>query len=377
MLARNTALPDREMDLAPEASRARDASTARAAPRARETVVSAAIELAERGWLPDVVVRNGIGRFCRERLREQDREGVSSRELADQLRSMPIALHTGDANAQHYEVPSAFFQRVLGPRLKYSCAYWPSGVRSLEEAEEVMLELTRQRALVEDGMEVLDLGCGWGSFSLWLAERQPRSRIVAVSNSSTQRALIEARAAANGLRNLTVLTADVASLELTGRFDRIVTIEMLEHMRNYELILSRMRQWLRPDGRVFAHVFCHRRHAYLFGHRDASDWMARHFFTGGTMPSFDLFSHFQNDLAVRRSWWLGGTHYARTAEAWLDNVDEHADELGPLLVPDGPRSKQRRAVQRWRLFFLACAEMFARDEGEQWGVGQYVLGRSS
>ena len=344
---------------------------------AREAVLRSAIDMAERGWLRDEIVRTGIRSFVRERLREQRTSGLRPAELAERLRSMPIAMDTDLANEQHYEVPPGFFVRVLGPRLKYSCAWWPAGVETLARAEEAMLELTRERAGIEDGMDVLDLGCGWGSFALWLAERQPRTRVTCVSNSESQRRFIEQRAARAGLGNVQVLTTDINRLELLARFDRVVSVEMFEHARNYALLLSRIRRWLKPDGRLFVHVFCHRRHGYLYDGEDAGNWMAREFFSGGTMPSADLFAHFQDDLEIEKSWWLDGTHYARTSEAWLQNLDANAIELAALLDEAGSPVGGERAVQRWRLFFLACAEMFGYDRGNEWGVGHYLFARKT
>ncbi len=341
----------------------------------RDALVAAAIDLAERGWLPDPLIRAGIRRFVRDRLQEQRQSGGSAAAtgrsaaaLAERLKSMPIAVAVATANQQHYEVPPEFYERVLGRRLKYSCGYWSDGTPTLDDAEEAMLALTAERAGVEDGMEVLDLGCGWGSFSLWLAERQPRTRVVAVSNSVAQGRFIAARAARSGLTNVDVVTADINRLEFPERFDRVVSVEMFEHARNYQLLLRRIRSWLRPRGQLFVHIFCHRNHAYLYDADGASNWMARHFFTGGTMPSANLLAHFQDDLALDTSWWLDGTHYARTAEAWLANLDRASRELAALFSRAGRRDEPARSIRRWRLFFLGCAEMFAFSAGREWGV---------
>jgi len=280
-------------------------------------------------------------------------------------RTSDIAIATDVANAQHYEVPAAFFERVRGSHLKYSSGYWPPGVESLGDAERAMLELTADRAGLADGQAVLDLGCGWGSLSLWAAARFPHSQLTAVSNSRTQRAFIEARAAARGLANLKVLTGDVRTIELpAGRFDRVVSIEMFEHMRNYELLLRRIRGWLAPHGWLFVHVFAHRHHAYPFEDGGASDWMAREFFTGGLMPSAELLHHFQTDLRIVDEWHLAGTHYARTAEAWYENLMTRRPEL-EVILGDPHR------FQRWRVFFLACAELFGFAHGREWIVAHY------
>ncbi|HSD88858.1 MAG TPA: cyclopropane-fatty-acyl-phospholipid synthase family protein, partial [Kofleriaceae bacterium] len=251
-----------------------------------------------------------------------------------------------------------------GPHLKYSSCYWPANVTTLGEAEAAMLALTAERAGLADGQDILDLGCGWGSLSLWAARRFPGSRITAISNSRPQRDFIERRAAARGLTNLTVRTADVRALELERHsFDRVVSIEMFEHMRNYQVLLRRIARWLRPDGSLFVHVFAHRKFAYPFDDNGASDWMAREFFTGGLMPSVDLLRHFQDDLTIRADWQVAGTHYARTAEAWYANLVAHRGEIEALLG--------RRRYQRWRVFFLACAELFGYADGREWLVAHY------
>jgi cyclopropane-fatty-acyl-phospholipid synthase len=336
-----------------------------------DALVDAGIELAERGWLPDPLIRAGIRRFVRERLDEQRQGGASPAALAERLKAMPIAIEVAKANQQHYEVPPEFYTCVLGRRLKYSCGYWSDNTATLHGAEEAMLALTADRAGVEDGMEVLDLGCGWGSFTLWLAERQPRTRVVAVSNSVAQGRFIAARAAGSGLTNVEVVTADINSLVFPERFDRVVSVEMFEHARNYQRLLGRIRGWLRPRGQLFVHIFCHRDHAYLYDADGPSNWMARHFFTGGTMPSANLLALFQDDLTLDASWWLDGTHYARTAEAWLANLDRARGEVAALFSLSCPRDHVARSIQRWRLFFLGCAEMFAFSAGNEWGVGHY------
>jgi cyclopropane-fatty-acyl-phospholipid synthase len=314
------------------------------------------------GLVPEQVLRAGIRAVCALRLREERRR--DPHQLIAALRASELAVETAAANAQHYEVPTAFFARVLGPRLKYSSCYWPDGVTTLAAAEEAMLELYAERAGLADGQHILDLGCGWGSFALWAAARYPNSRITAISNSRTQRDFIASR----GLANVTVRTADVRALELpVGAFDRVVSIEMFEHVRNYSLLLRRIASWLRPDGALFVHVFAHRRFAYPFDDRGASDWMAREFFTGGLMPSAELFHHFEDDLRITDEWRLSGTHYARTAEAWHDNLVANRAEVDGLLG--------RRAFQRWRVFFLACAELFGYRDGHEWLVAHYRFAR--
>jgi cyclopropane-fatty-acyl-phospholipid synthase len=324
--------------------------------------------LVESGVAPEAVLRAAIRAVCAARLRACARGGAfaaSARQQAfvEELRRSPIAVATEAANAQHYEVPAAFYQLVLGPHLKYSSGYWPAGVETLAASEAAMLELTAARAGLADGQDILDLGCGWGAFALWAAARYPHSRITALSNSRGQRAYVEAAAAARGLENLTVLTGDVRTFDVPGRHDRIVSVEMFEHMRNYRALLARVSGWLAPGGALFVHVFAHRRWAYPYEDEGPSDWMARAFFTGGLMPSVPLFLHFQEHLRVAEQWVLPGTHYARTSEAWHANLLARRAEVTALLG--------RRAFHRWRLFFLACAELFGYRGGEEWVVAHH------
>ncbi|HEY5923707.1 MAG TPA: cyclopropane-fatty-acyl-phospholipid synthase family protein [Kofleriaceae bacterium] len=318
--------------------------------------------IVDSGLVPEPLLRTGIRAICALRLREQ-RRADPDRFIAE-LRRSDIAIATDAANCQHYEVPSDFFRLVLGPHLKYSACHWPPGVTTLGAAEAAMLELSAERAQLADGQRVLDLGCGWGSFALWAAARYPRSHITAVSNAHAQRELIEQLATSRGLSNLTVHTADVRTLELPpASFDRVVSIEMFEHMRNHERLLRRIAGWLRPSGSLFVHVFAHRRYAYPFDDNGGTDWMAREFFTGGIMPSTELLRHFQADLRIAETWLVDGTHYARTAEAWYANLLARRAAVERLLG--------RRRYQRWRVFFLACAELFGYANGSEWLVAHY------
>ncbi len=330
--------------------------------------------LAERGRLPDALLRAGIRRLCRQRLAEETAggpEAVSRRfqQRIEALRQSPVAIHTDAANSQHYEVPAAFFQHCLGPRLKYSCAYYPRGTETLAEAEEAMLALYGERAELADGQDILELGCGWGSLTLWMAERYPRARITAVSNSHSQRAHIEAQCAARGLSNVRVLTRDVNHLDLPpAGFDRCVSIEMFEHMRNYDTLLGRIAGWLRPGGKLFVHIFAHQTLLYPFETDGDDNWMGRHFFTGGLMPSADTLLWFQRDLRAEQRWLVPGTHYQRTANHWLENQDRHREALMPVLRATYGAANAALWWQRWRMFWMACAELFGLEQGHAWLV---------
>jgi cyclopropane-fatty-acyl-phospholipid synthase len=331
-----------------------------------------ALAMVERGVVPQVLVRQGIRALLRARLREEERRHGDARERtlgewAEAMRRAPVAPVPEKANEQHYEVPPEFFELALGPRLKYSSAWYDAGTRTLAEAEEAMLALTALRADLRDGQDVLELGCGWGSLTLWMAQRFPRSRILAVSNSRPQREFILARARERGLANVAVETCDMNAFTTPRRFDRVVSVEMFEHMRNWEALLARVAGWMRPDARLFLHVFAHRSFAYPFEVRDASDWMSAHFFSGGMMPSVDLLDHLRTPFEVERRWLVPGTHYARTAEDWLANIERaHPQVLAALARVHGADAP--RWYQRWRLFFLACAELFAYRGGEEWLV---------
>ena len=337
------------------------------------------IALAERGTLPDWMIRIGIRSLLRQRLRALPRDDLSqayvSRFLAD-LASAPIALVPEKANEQHYEVPAAFFEKVLGPRRKYSSCLWPEGTHSLAEAEIAALRETCEHADLRDGQDILELGCGWGSLSLWLAEQYPNSRIVGVSNSQSQRRSIMARAQAAGFGNLEIVTCDMNSFATDQRYDRVVSVEMFEHMRNWGRLFNQIAGWLKPDGRFFMHVFCHRRTPYLFEVEDETDWMSRYFFSGGMMPSWDLPTLIASPLELVDRWQWSGRHYARTAEAWLENMDRNRESLWPFLTETYGAEHARLWWVRWRIFFMACAELFGYGGGEEWPVGHYQF-RSS
>jgi cyclopropane-fatty-acyl-phospholipid synthase len=335
----------------------------------------------ERDLLPDWLIRWGIRRLLAARLRQEREGGVEAQaarlmSFVEQLRNSPIAIRPDAANEQHYEVPAEFYRQVLGPSMKYSCALW-SGASGLEEAENAMLDLTCRRARLEDGQDVVELGCGWGSLSLFMAGRYPNSRILAVSNSRSQKEFIDGEAARRGLTNLEVVTADMNDFGTGRRFDRIVSVEMFEHMRNYGELLRRVSSWSRPDALLFVHVFAHSRFAYPFEVRDASDWMAQYFFTGGLMPSDDLLLHFQNHFRIRERWRVSGVHYQKTAEAWLERLDRRRDQVLSLFARVHGEREALRWLVRWRVFFMACAELFGYAQGKEWTVSHYLFEKAA
>lgn len=338
-----------------------------------------AISLAESGYVPDGLVRIGIRGLLRERLRElgagdAEAEMEQHQTFLEQARHSPIALATDAANRQHYEVPAAFYEHVLGPHRKYSCAYWRPDTRTLAQAEAEMLERVVNRAALENGQRVLDLGCGWGSFSLWYAKRHPKSRVLAVSNSKSQAEFIRGAAARASIANFEVVTADVNDFDPGERFDRIVSVEMFEHVRNHGELLARIARWLEPRGLLFVHHFAHRRSAYPYTTDGESDWMGRHFFTGGMMPSDDWLLAFQEDLVVLRRYCVDGTHYQRTSDAWLANLDRAKAAILPILRETYGPGQERLWLQRWRLFFLGCSELFGFRGGREWWVTHVVMG---
>ncbi|MDN5923426.1 MAG: cyclopropane-fatty-acyl-phospholipid synthase family protein [Xanthomonadales bacterium] len=338
--------------------------------------------LAERGWLPDGLIRLGIRRMSEQRLHEERAGGPEAQaqrfnQRIELSRQSPIAIHTDAANAQHYELPADFFRLCLGPQLKYSSCYYPRGDESLADAEEAMLTLVGERAELADGQDILELGCGWGSLTLWMARHYPRARITAVSNASNQRHFIQAQCREQGLSNVRVITCDVNTLALdAAQFDRCVSIEMFEHMRNHASLMAHIAQWLRPGGKLFVHIFAHRTLMYPFETQGADNWMGRHFFTGGIMPAVDTLLYFQDKLGIEQRWLVDGRHYQRSANQWLERQDQQREAVMAVLH-EAYGDNARLWFQRWRMFWMACAELFGLHQGHEWLVAHYRFTRAA
>ena len=343
---------------------------------------SSVMRWTEMGLVPDAAIRAGIRRLLVTRLKDiQAGDAASSADALNQFVEdmcvSQIAPVPELANEQHYEVPAEFFSEVLGTHRKYSSCYWQDGTESLDQAETEALAITCERAGIVNGMDILDLGCGWGSLSLWMAGNFPDSKITSVSNSKGQRLYIEEQAQRRNLENLQVITCDMNDFAAPGTYDRIVSVEMFEHMRNYRELFRRVNSWLRPGGYFFMHIFCHRHCAYAFEDNGPDDWMSRFFFSGGIMPSADLPLRFQDDLSIRKRWVWDGRHYEKTSNAWLRNMDMQKEKIMPILAKTYGDSDAPKWFMRWRMFFMACAELFAYADGQEWFVGHYLFERGA
>ena len=341
-------------------------------------MITLLIKLAEKGLLPDSFIRFGIKRLCSERLAkatsfsddDMEKEHAAWIEV---LKKSPIALVPEKANEQHYEVPPRLFELVLGNKLKYSSGFWPEGISSLDQSESAMLDLTSERAELVDGQDILELGCGWGSLTLYMAEHFPKSKITAVSNSNDQRQFIEERCRQLKLDNVRVITADMNDFRAEGLFDRVVSIEMFEHMRNYEKLLGRVNTWLKKEGKLFVHIFSHQKVAYPFEDNDDADWMAREFFSGGQMPSHRLLMSFPGQMKIEKDWRVSGTHYEKTSLAWLQKMDKNKAEVLELFKKTYGENDAKSWFQRWRIFFMSCEVLFGFGRGSEWGVSHYLF----
>lgn len=334
--------------------------------------------LFEQDLLPDFIIRLYIRNLCKQRLREEDKGNPDAqlthfKKLLQQLSTGLIAVETNKANEQHYELPTAFFQLVLGKNLKYSSCIWDADTKNLNDAEEKMLSLYCERARINDGHKILELGCGWGSLSLFMAKRYPKSCITVISNSKTQKIYIDEQAAARGIKNLTVITSNINEFEINETFDRIISIEMFEHMRNYKALFEKVSSFMKPDANLFVHIFCHREYTYLFEVKDNTDWMAKYFFSGGIMPGKNLFHEFAEHIKIKQQWDINGNHYKKTARAWLQNMDKHKREIMPIMENTYGQKDAVKWWVYWRTFFMSCEELFGFNAGNEWMVNHYLF----
>ncbi|MFY9307970.1 MAG: class I SAM-dependent methyltransferase [Bacteroidia bacterium] len=334
--------------------------------------------LLEKDNIPDFIIRKGIRNLLKQRLEQENKGNTEAQQahfmrLIEELKNSPIAINTADANEQHYEVPTQFYQYCLGKHLKYSSGYWKEGVTDIDTSEKDMLELTCQRAELQDGQQVLELGCGWGSLSLFMAAKYPRSSFTVVSNSRTQKLHIDEQAKIRGIQNLTVITVDINAFTLDKTFDRVVSVEMFEHMRNYQLLMQKVANLLKPDGKLFVHIFTHKEYAYKFEVIDETDWMSKYFFTGGIMPSDHLLLYFNEHLIINKHWHVSGMHYSKTSEAWLQNMDKHKAEIMPLFEQTYGKENAVKWWVYWRIFYMACAELWCYNDGNEWIVSHYLF----
>lgn len=343
-------------------------------------MINSLINMIEKGLVPDWLVRVGIRKLVRQRLKEEcvndvEQSDAKYRAFLKEIKNSALAIDTDKANEQHYEVEAGFYQHALGARKKYSSSFY-YGDETLDEAELNMLDLYAERGQFKDGQEILELGCGWGSITLYLAEKYPNANITAISNSHSQRRYITAQAEAKGFRHVKVLTCDINDLKLEQQFDRVISIEMFEHVRNYQQLFDNIAGWLKDDGKMFVHVFCHRYLMYPFIAEGDDNWMAKYFFSGGQMPAADTFCHFQNKLNIEERWLCSGQHYEKTSNHWLANMDKNKQQIMPIFKRVyGTDAKLW--FQRWRIFFMSCAELFGYDDGNQWLVAHYLFTKQS
>ncbi len=336
--------------------------------------------LLEKNKIPDSLIRFGIRKLLKQRLRDENKGNPEAQQahlmqIIEDLKASPIAINTQEANEQHYEVPTQFYKYCLGKHLKYSSGYWNKGVTDINTSEKDMLELTCQRADLQNGQDVLELGCGWGSLSLYMAAKFPKSNFTVVSNSSTQKIYIDEQAQQRSISNLTVITININDFSLNKTFDRVVSVEMFEHMRNYQKLMHKVATLLKAEGKLFVHIFTHKNYAYKFEVIDDTDWMSKYFFTGGIMPSDDLLLYFNEELSITKHWHVSGTHYAKTSEAWLQNMDKHKADIMPLFEQTYGKENATKWWVYWRIFYMACAELWAYKNGEEWMVSHYLFSK--
>ncbi|MBC7485362.1 MAG: class I SAM-dependent methyltransferase [Cytophagaceae bacterium] len=334
--------------------------------------------LLEKDLIPDFLIRKGIRDLLKQRIKDETNPDLEVQQqhfmdLLKTFQSSAIAVETKAANEQHYEVPTEFYLNVLGKNLKYSSGYWTNGNTDFDRSEDDMLELTCQRAELKDGMEILELGCGWGSLTLFMAKKFPNANILAVSNSATQRAHIEETARQRGLSNVKIITADINVFTTDRRFDRIVSVEMFEHMRNHAQLFEKISGFLNDGAKMFIHIFTHKELTYLFEVKDDTDWMSKYFFTGGMMPSDHYLLYFQEHFKIQNHWRVNGTHYSKTSEAWLSKMDQHKDIIMPLFEKTYGKDQAVKWWVYWRIFFMSCAELWGYDKGNEWFVSHYLF----
>ena len=334
--------------------------------------------LLEKNKVPDFALRLGIRKLLKERLHQEKKETDELQQahlmnLIAELKESPIAINTAEANEQHYEVPTAFYKFCLGSNLKYSSGYWNEGVLDIDTSENDMLEITCSRAELTDGQDILELGCGWGSLSLYMAKKYPQSSITAVSNSKTQKIYIDEQAQLRGIKNLTIITVNINDFTIEKKFDRVVSVEMFEHMRNYQKLMHKIADCLKINGKLFVHIFTHKNFAYKFEVLDETDWMSKYFFTGGIMPSDDLLLYFNEHLSIEKHWHVSGLHYSKTSESWLQNMDKNKSQIMPLFESTYGKDQAVKWWVYWRLFYMACAELCGYNNGEEWIVSHYLF----